>query len=263
MHALKESYGPWAVITGASSGIGAEFASQLAKEQLNLVLVARREQKLIELAQHLKEVYKVEIRVVTADLAQPDFLPLIQAVTDSLDIGMLVNCAGFSITGDFMDNDLQKELQMLYVNSRAPLILTHAFGKRMASRKRGGIILISSSVALSPVPYWTHYAATKAHNYFLGTGLAYEWRHSGVDVLTVCPGGTRTEFQEIAGIRDMGAMSAASVVTSALRNLGTKSLIIPGWHNRLLYGTIAKWIPARLKLRIFAGLVRKLRTQGR
>lgn len=263
MLTVIESYGSWALITGASSGIGFEFAKQLASHGMNLVLVARREHKLNELAQTLVKKHGVEIKVAPVDLTRPNFLTEILAVTDELEIGLLVNCAGFSTTGPFLNNDIQKELDMLHVNCRAPMLLAHAFGKQMAVRKRGGIVFISSSVAFSPVPYWAHYSATKAHSSFLGEGLSYELKHEGIDVLTVCPGGTRTEFQEVAGISDVGAMSPSSVVTAALRSLGKKSLIVPGWHNRFLYAGVGKLLPKRLKLWLFANVIRTIQTKGR
>src|SRR5690606_24145370 len=109
---------------------------------------------------------------------------------------------------------------------------------------------------------WTNYSATKAHNTFLGEGLSYELKHEGIDVLTVCPGGTKTEFQEVAGIRDVGAMSASSVVTAALQSLGKKSLIVPGWHNRLFYTGVTKLLPRGLKQRFFAYVIHKMQTKG-
>lgn len=262
MRAFLDSYGSWALITGASSGIGAEFARQLARLGMNLILVARREHKLYEIMESVTMENQIQVKVVAADLSQPDFLPAILSVTDSLDIGLVVNCAGFSNTGEFVDNDIHKELEMLHVNCRAPLLLSHAFGKQMLLRKRGGIVFVSSSVAFGPVPYWANYAATKAYTLFLGESLSFEWKHAGVDVLTVCPGGTKTEFQEVAGIRDTGAMSAGSVVASALRQLGKASLVIPGWHNRFLYAGIGKLLPRRLKMRLFANAIRKLLTNG-
>lgn len=261
MATFIESYGPWALVTGASSGIGAEFAKQLAGRGMNLVLVARRERKLTELAQTLMKKHGVEVRVATADLARPDFLAEIVEITDSLEIGLLVNCAGFSVTGSFLHNDIQKELDMLHVNCRAPVLLAHKFGKLMAARKRGGIVFVSSSVAYSPVPFWTNYSATKVHSAFFGEGLSHELKQEGIDVLTVCPGGTKTEFQEVAGIRDTGAMSASSVVTSALRNLGKKTLIVPGWHNRFLYAGVSRLLPKRLKLWLFSCVIRTMQTK--
>ena len=139
-----ERYGPWALVTGASAGIGAEFARQLSEMGLNLVFVARRRKRLEDLARDLESRSKVQVRIVTADLSQPDFLQLILSVTNSLEVGLLVNNAGFGLAGHFLEHALEEELRLLDVNCRAPLILTHVFGRQMAERKRGGIIFVSS-----------------------------------------------------------------------------------------------------------------------
>src|SRR5215510_15969656 len=139
-----ERYGPWALVTGASAGIGAEFARQLSQMGLNLVLVARRRQRLEDLACELESKNKVHVRIVVADLARPDFLPAIRSVTNSIEVGLLVNNAGFGLAGRFLEHELEEELNLLNVNCRAPLILTHEFGRQMAQRRKGGIIFVSS-----------------------------------------------------------------------------------------------------------------------
>ena len=199
-----ERYGPWALVTGASAGIGAEFARQLSEMGLNLVVVARRRQKLEDLARDLESRNKVQVRIVTADLSQPDFLPLILSKTDSIDVGLLVNNAGFGIAGKFLEHEVKKELALLDVNCRAPLILTHAFGRQMRQRKRGGIIFVSSVSGYIATPYESSYAASKVYELFLAESLRYELGKEGVDVLALCPGSTDTEFHEIAGSRPVG-----------------------------------------------------------
>ena len=129
-----ERYGPWALVTGASAGIGAEFARQLSEMGLNLVVVARRRKRLEDLASDLESKNKVQVRIVTADLSQPNFLPVILSVTNSIEVGLLVNNAGFGLAGHFLEHELEEELHLLNVNCRAPLILTHEFGRQMAQR---------------------------------------------------------------------------------------------------------------------------------
>jgi short-subunit dehydrogenase len=250
---FKERYGPWALVTGASAGIGAEFARQLATMGLNLVLVARRKQRLDELAQQLESQCKIQVRPLTVDLSQPGFLPLILAQTESLDVGLLVNNAGFGIAGNFLEHDLEKELALLDVNCRAPLLLTHAFGRRMAQRQRGGIIFVSSVSAFLATPYEASYAASKVYELFLAESLGYEFKKDHVDVLALCPGSTDTEFHEIAGSPAVAAMAVKPVVELALKKLGKKPVAIPGWHNRLLVYTL-KFTPRRLHT-FFAGRV--------
>ncbi len=248
-----ERYGPWALVTGASAGIGAEFARQLAEMGLNLVLVARRRQRLEDLARDLGSKNKVQVRIVAADLSRPDFLPGILSVTNSIEVGLLVNNAGFGIAGHFIEHELEKELDLLNVNCRAPLILTHEFGRQMAQRKRGGIIFVSSVSAYIATPFEASYAASKVYELFLAESLEYELKQNGVDMLALCPGSTQTEFHEIAGSRAVAAMGVQPVVELAIKQLGKKPVAIPGWHNRLLV-YLLKFTPRRVQT-YFAGKV--------
>jgi hypothetical protein len=248
-----ERYGPWALVTGASAGIGAEFARQLSEKGLNLVLVARRRQRLEDLARDLESRNKVQVRIVTVDLSQPDFLPTILSVTNSIEIGLLVNNAGFGLAGHLIEHELEKELQLLDVNCRAPLVLTHVFGRQMAQRKRGGIIFVSSVSAYIATPFEASYAASKVYELFLAESLGYEFKKKGVDMLALCPGSTDTEFHEIAGSRPVAAMAVEPVVRLALKKLGKTSVAIPGWHNRLLV-YLLKFTPRRVHT-YFAGKV--------
>jgi uncharacterized protein len=248
-----ERYGPWALVTGASAGIGAEFARQLSEKGLNLVLVARRRQRLEDLARDLESRNKIQVRIVTVDLSQPDFLPTILSVTNSIEIGLLVNNAGFGLAGHLIEHELEKELQLLDVNCRAPLVLTHVFGRQMAQRKRGGIIFVSSVSAYIATPFEASYAASKVYELFLAESLGYEFKKKGVDMLALCPGSTDTEFHEIAGSRPVAAMAVEPVVRLALKKLGKTSVAIPGWHNRLLV-YLLKFTPRRVHT-YFAGKV--------
>jgi len=253
---FNEQYGPWALITGASTGIGAEFARQLAARGLNLVLVARRREKMEDLARQLERQLKIQVLCVVADLSQDAFLPAIVHATQSIEIGLLVNNAGFGVAGKFLAHDLKRELELLDVNCRALMILTHRFGNLMAQRKKGGMILVSSVSAYIATPFEANYAASKVYELYLAEALGYELKRDGVDVLALCPGSTDTEFHKISGSRPVAAMAVEPVVSLALRQLGRKRVAIPGWHNRLLVGLL-KFTPRRLHT-YFAG-----RTMGR
>ena len=242
MNNFKKNYGDWALITGASSGLGVEFAKQLAELGLNLILVARRRGRLENLAKSLGRDHHIQIKIVSVDLSTDTFASTIRSVTDNLEIGLLVNNAGFSITGEFISNSIEREVEMLYVNTRAPLILTHEFGQHMKVRQKGGIIFVSSIAGFNAMPLWSHYAATKAYNLLLGEGLSYELQKYGVHVLTLCPGSTRTEFQQIAGVNEGKAMEPYKVVSLAIKELGKKATIVPGFHNKFLV-TISKFLP--------------------
>lgn len=252
---FKERYGPWALVTGASSGIGAEFAGQLAAMGLNLILVARRKQRLDDLAQQLEERNKIQVRALRADLSQPDFMSVIRSAIQSIEVGLLVNNAGFGLAGNFLDHPLEKEVALLDVNCRAPLILTHEFGRRMAERGRGGIIFVSSVSGYIATPFEAAYAASKAYELFLAESLSYELKDNGVNVLALCPGVTITEFHDLAGIRAVAAMPVKPVVALALKELGKKPSVIAGWHNRLLVSLI-NLVPRRIRI-VKAGRVMK------
>ena len=251
--AFLRRFGPWALVTGASSGIGAEFARQLADQGFNLVLVARRKQRLDDLAQRLNADTKSQIKVIAVDLTHPDFLQVILDETDSIEVNLLVNNAGFGLAGKFIEHELGRELDLLNVNCRAPLLLSHVFARQMARRKRGGIIMVSSVSGYVATPFEASYAASKVYELFLAESLRYELRNDGIEVLALCPGSTDTEFHHLAGSPAVAAMAVKPVVHAALQKLGKKPITIPGWHNRLLVGLL-KLTPRRLHT-FFAGRV--------
>jgi len=213
-------------VMGASAGIGKEFAVQLAGMGLNLVLLARRKKRIEDLAHQLESRNKIHTRTIVADLAQPDFLPHVVAETQSMEIGLVVNNAGFGLAGKFLDHELERELALLDVNCRAPWILTHVFGGQMANRKRGGIIFVSSVSGYIATSLATTYAASKVYDLFLAEGLGYELSKDGVDVLALCPGSTATEFHQVAGLQPVAAMAVQPVVQSALKQLGKKAWLL-------------------------------------
>lgn len=251
--AFLRRFGPWALITGASSGIGAEFARQLAGRGFNLVLVARRKQRLDDLARRLNGDTKTQVKVIAVDLTHPDFLHVILAETASIEVGLLVNNAGFGLAGKFIDHEMERELDLLNVNCRAPLLLSHVFARQMARRNRGGIIMVSSVSGYLATPFEATYAASKVYELFLAESLRYELRNHGIEVLAICPGSTDTEFHHLAGSLAVASMAVQPVVHAALQNLGKKPVTIPGWHNRLLVGLL-KLTPRRLHT-VFAGRV--------
>lgn len=253
---FSTAYGPWALVTGASSGIGKEFCWQLATQKVNLVLVAREKEALERLARELQGKYGIKTKVIVSDISQSNFLEQIIAVTDSLEIGLLVNNAGFALTGNFLDHSLENELSLLYVNCRAPLMLAHTFGKKMERLGRGGIINISSASAFQPLPFWTHYAATKVYDLYLAEGLWFELKEKGIDVLAVCPGRTNTQFSEVAGTKS-GGMDPAFVAATALKNLGKKQMVIVGTGNKIIV-FLGKILPRRWMIKVGANAVKKM-----
>ena len=234
---LARRYGPWALVTGASSGLGEEFARQLAGEGLNLVLVARRQDRLEALAMRLQEEHRILVRCLRTDLASPEDIERLLLDVDDIEIGLLVNNAGFATTGDFLDTPVERSLELLDVNCRAPVMLSHALGGLMRERRRGGIVFTASLAAWQSMPGWTLYAASKSWDLMLAEGLHFELKPHGVDVLALCPGATRTEFGAVADARNFfkaNAMDAPEVVAIGLAALGREVHVVTGWHNKLV-----------------------------
>lgn len=249
-----QRYGPWALVTGASSGIGAEFARQLAARGLNLVLVARRLARLEALASELTAAHGVAVRPLALDLSTPDFMAALEAACADVTVGLVVSNAGYSITAPLVESDAGAQVDLLHVNARAPLLLGMGFGRKMRDQRRGGLIFVSSIAAFSAAPGWANYAAAKSYNLLLAEALARELRPFGVDVQALCPGTTATEFLDQAVIdRPFLPMTADVVVRHALAQLGRRTTVIPGWRNRLLvWGT--RLVPRRLAS-VVAGLI--------
>ena len=225
------------LITGASSGIGAAFARKLAARGRNVFLVARSEDKLIALCNELGRLTSIRAQYLALDLRHPDAGAQLLEETQKreLEIEMLINNAGFGSMGDFVKLDPNHELEMLQLNIRALVDLTHRFLGPMRDRKRGTIINVASTAAFQAVPYMATYAATKAFVLSFSEALWEENRSHGVHVMALCPGVTETNFFEAARI-DRPPMrtiqTAEEVVETALRALPReKSTVISGWTN--------------------------------
>ncbi|RLD22191.1 MAG: short-chain dehydrogenase [Bacteroidetes bacterium] len=254
-----EKYGPWALVTGASSGIGAEFARQLGEKGLNLVLVARREERLVKLAEEIKQNSKVEVRTVTVDLLADNFLDKIREATDSLEIGLLVNNAGMLSIGNYLDSPIENDLQMIDLNIKVPAILTHHYAARMIDRKRGGIIFTASMLGFMGTPYAATYAGTKAHEIVKTEGLAYELKPKGVDVLVLNPGLTETEMtsKNDFSAMPMKLMKPAPVAKAAIDALGKKVIVVPGTMNNIMNFMTKHIMSRKMNTNMFGGYMQK------
>ena len=240
---FAKKYGPWALITGASRGLGAEFARQCADRGLNLVLLATNAGLLKALAESIQKEYGVEVKILAIDLSREDILPEIASITDSLEIGLLVNNAGVSKVGPFLNHSLDYLLKQLNVNARAALILAHHFGRQMAARKKGGIIFLSSGSAMYGTGYCANYAATKAYNLILAESLWYELGSCGVDVLGFMAGSTKTpgwDANQPKSAKFVKVMDVKTTVAEALEALGRQPSHIAGGSNRLGYFFMGK-----------------------
>jgi short-subunit dehydrogenase len=254
---MASRYGPWAVVTGASSGIGRAFAAELALCGLNVVLIARREAGLARLAAELAQRHGVKTRVLPADLAEAGGAEAAMAATDDLDVGLLVASAGFGTSGPLTRTDPADELAMIDLNCRALFAMTRHSAGRMTARGRGGIVLLSSLVAFQGVARSANYAATKAYVQTLAEGLNRELRAQGIDVLAVAPGPVESEFAARAGLRMTGAAAPEQVARAALPALGRRMTVRPGLRNRLLQAALApltRPIRARILQQVMAGM---------
>jgi len=234
----REKYGTWAVVTGASDGIGREIAVELAKTGLNLVLVARRRAVLEQLSQNLSNQYPIETLVVDADLSDDTAVKAVIEATTHLDIGLVVACAGFGTAGRFIDLPIERELNMIDVNTHAVLAMTHHFARRFVAQGRGGIVLMSSLVAFQGVPLSANYAATKAYVQSLAEGLHKELAPLGVDVVASAPGPIHSGFAERANMQMGLAAKPENVAKATLNALGRRTTVRPGWLSKFLEGSL-------------------------
>jgi len=228
-----KAYGSWALVTGASAGIGMAFTRRLAGAGLNVALVARRRDRLEALAAEMERSHGVRTRVIVEDLERDGCAEHIGDQVRDLEIGILVNNAGFSSVGRFERVPREKILGMIRVNCLAVAALTHAFLPAMQARRRGAIVIVASVAGYQPLGLAATYGATKAFDLMLGEALWAENRGTGVDVLALSPGPVDTEFQTVAGETAHPGATPESVVEDALAALGRKPSVIAGPFNKV------------------------------
>jgi len=257
---FARKYGPWALVTGASDGIGHAFAVELAQRGVNVVLVARRQPQLEQLATLLTVAHGVQCQVVVANLSHPEGVQQVLAATAALDVGLVVCAAGFGTSGPFLKNDLPTELDMLQVNCGALTALSWGMGQRLVQRGRGGLVLLSSVVAFQGVARSAHYAATKAYVQTLSEGLREEWSGLGVHVLAVAPGPVRSGFAARSQMRMAQAEDPRVVARASLDALGHTGTVRPGFLAKLLghaLGVTPRWGRVKVMGKVMAGMARQ------
>jgi uncharacterized protein len=243
---LRERYGEWALVTGASAGIGDAFARALASRGLSCALTARRAERLEALAGDLEACYGVKTRVVAEDLSKPDGARRLAAAVADLPIGVLVNNAGVGGAGRFDKLTLERVEEQVLLNCLAPAVLTHRLLPGMLERGRGAVIVTGSVAGMQPLPLHGLYAATKAFDRFFGEALFVELRAQGIDVIVVEPGPVETEFQEVAGELVHPGEKPENVVEIALRSLGRQPSVVSGWWNWLRGNAAMRLAPRAL-----------------
>jgi short-subunit dehydrogenase len=262
---FQQQYGPWAVVAGASEGLGAAYADQLAQKGLNLVLIARREEILAALASSLTDKYGIQVRTLTIDLSLPDSTENIIQQTRDLEIGLLIYNAASSVVGPFLDHSIDEHLKEIETNVRAPLALTHHFSGQMLPRGRGGIVLMSSLSAFQGSAFIANYAATKAFNILLAEGLWEEWRNSGIDVMACVAGATSTPKYKASKPKQTGRFSDTTlepevVVRETLNALGKQPFVIPGGVNRLSSFIMRHILPRKVAIQMMGNILRNMYT---
>ena len=256
--AFLRRYGSWAVVAGASEGLGAAWAEALAARGLNLVLFARRPEVLDATAGAIRSRHAVEVRTLALDLAT-GFGPELERLAGSLEVGFGVFNAAHAPRGGFLELTLEDQLRSVDVNCRGPLAMAHVLGTRMAARGRGGLVLMSSLTAFHGSPFIATYGATKAFNLVLGEGLWFELRARGVDVLACAAGATRTPgFLKASPHGEPGMIEPAQVVEEALGRLGRTGVMIPGRFNRFASFLMRRVLPRGTAAGILGNRTRNL-----
>lgn len=255
--ALARHYGPWAVVTGASDGIGQAFARHLAAGGLHLVLVARRESLLQALAAEIRRDHGVQCRVLALDLADREAARRLDEASADLDVGLLVAAAGFGTSGPLLDADLAVETGMAELNCLSVLAQAWHFGARFARRGRGGVVFMSSLLAFQGTPRAAHYAATKAYVQSLAEGLRVEWAPLGVDVVASAPGPIRSGFAARADLQMAQSQPADVVARVTMQALGRRTTVRPGWLSKVLGWSLAllpRWGQVRVIAQVMKGM---------
>jgi uncharacterized protein len=252
---FADRYGPWALVAGASEGLGAAYARALAARGLDLVLVARRVSLLDDLSRAITAEFPVEVRCLDGDLGGRRFLEGVQEACAGLEVGLLVYNAAYAPIGEFASTPLDDLLRVAAVNVRAPVTLVHGMLPGMIARGRGGVILMTSLAGNQGSPYISTYAASKGFNRVLAEGLWYELKDKGVDVLACCAGAVRTPgYSGAASGKDApGTLDPADVVEQALRALGRGPVVIPGRLNKVANIFMSRLLPRRRAIAIMAG----------
>lgn len=264
----KDMFGPWAMVTGASSGIGKEFARLLAARGLNLILVARRLAVLEKTGRQLNQEFGIDFRAVGIDLADPDFLKTLETATQNLDIGLIVSNAGGIAYGEFLAADPIDLERYLQLNVVSHLKLVHRYGRELEKRGRGGVLLVSSMGGLQGTPYMSDYSAAKAYLINLGEALHFELGKSGVHVTVLIPGPTDTPMLAHSGTdpKDvpMKPMSAQRCAEEGLAALSSnRATYLPGRLNRAMMALIPRSVrPAMMGAMVAKGYERMKSLEG-
>ena len=251
---FSDRYGAWALVAGASEGLGAAYARALASRGMNLLLVARRKALLSALADELHRDFGVEARGLEADLGAPGFIEKIEGAAAGLDLGLVVYNAAYAPMGGFSEMERSDLARVVDVNVRGPMMLARAVLPAMAARGRGALILMTSLAGNQGSPGIAAYAASKAFNKVLAESLWGELRPAGVDVLACCAGAILTpNYKSSSSKPAPGAVPPELVAERALRALGRGPVVVPGLVSRLAAAFMGRLLPKRAAIGIMGG----------
>lgn len=262
MRRLRERYGRWALVAGASEGLGAEFSRALAAQGLDVLLVARRAGPLEALAAELRAEHGVEARALARDLTKPDELEALVREVAGLELGLLVCNAALSPIGEFLARPIAEHRALLDLNCRAPMELVHALAPQLVSRGRGGIVIMSSLAGLQGTALTAHYSASKAWLRVLAEGLWAELGPRGVDVTCCLAGPTETPtWRSTGAVRPLDfppVQQAREVVDATLAALGKSPAVVPSRFNRAVDLLMRRVLPTSMAVRLVSSTTRRM-----
>jgi len=252
-------YGPWALIAGASEGLGAAFAKCLAEQGINLILIARRSEPLETLAVKLRDVHAIDVITKSLDLADEEALVSFIGTLDA-DLGLIICNAAYSAVGGFFETPAEQLKQIIGVNVTAPMLITRLLAPRLLTRGSGGVILMSSLAGNQGSANIATYAASKSFNTVLAEGLWQELKRAGIDVVAPCAGAIRTpRYQQAAsGPEPPGTMDADDVASQALAALGRQPVVVPGRLNQFALFLMRRLLPRKTAIRLMSSSTRGL-----
>jgi uncharacterized protein len=247
-----QKYGPWAIIAGASEGLGAAFAEECGRRGLNVIPVARSREKLDNLRKTITGKDNVECRPVVLDLSAQDAAATLDRLTSGVDAGLLVYNAALSLIGPYVSFSEKQHRDTMAINCQTPGLCAYVFGKRFAARGRGGILLMSSMAGFLGGPYLSHYAATKAYIAVLAEGLSREYAAHNIDVLACCAGATATPgyLKASNGRKSFMVMNPDVVARRALDRINSRGIYIPGIFNKCGAFVLQRLLPRRIAVGI-------------
>ena len=260
---LKQKYGTTALVAGASEGIGAAFATYLAKEGMDLILIARRLQPLQQLARSLQDRYKINVMSIQCDLSDPNATQQIEKALNGREISLIVYNAALSYIGPFIENSQENISLAAQVNMITPLNMVRFFGEKMVAKGKGAIVLMSSLAGFQGSGYLSLYAATKAFSRILGESLWYEWKDRGVDVIACCAGavatpGYKNSRPEKTGFITPRVLDPEEVPPECFKRLGNQPSFITGRGNRWASFIMQKILPRKMAVNIMGDTTKKM-----